>query len=132
MGQARPWVFDTTTETGTPAPPATSDRHRRAAAAALVFVNLSTQRSRRVPQQEWHSHPLLSTARRTSFRAEATPEFRPALYFYGTDGEPMAAESVVDITGDLEAMEDGGLTVQTEMEPNWECSRFRPTGAGRS
>ena len=29
----------------------------------------------------------------------------------------MSAESVVDITGDLEVMEDGGLTVQTEMEP---------------
>ena len=53
----------------------------------LVFVNLSTERS------------------------------RPALYFYDTEGQPIAAESVVDITGDLEVMEDGNLTVQTEMEP---------------
>ena len=67
----------------------------------LVFVNLSTQRSRPAP---------------TPFHSDILPA-RPALYFYGTDGEPMAAESVVDITGDLEAMEDGGLTVQTEMEP---------------
>ena len=67
----------------------------------LVFVNLSTQRSRRA---------------RNPFESDILP-VRPALYFYDTQGEPMAAESVVDITGDLEVMEDGGLTVQTEMEP---------------
>ena len=67
----------------------------------LVFVNLSTERSRPAP---------------TPFHTDILPA-RPAIYFYGTDGEPMAAESVVDITGDLEVMEDGGLTVQTEMEP---------------
>ena len=53
----------------------------------LVFVNLSTEAS------------------------------RPAIYFYDTEGHPIAAESVVDITGDLEITKDGGLTVQTEMEP---------------
>ena len=42
---------------------------------------------------------------------------RPALYFYDTEGAPIAAESVVDVTGDLEVQEDGGLTVLTEMEP---------------
>ena len=67
----------------------------------LVFVNLSTERSRPAP---------------TPFHSDILP-VRPALYFYGTEGEPMAAESVVDITGDLEVMEDGGLTVRTEMEP---------------
>ena len=67
----------------------------------LVFVNLSTERSRPAP---------------TPFHSDILPA-RPALYFYGTGGEPMAAESVVDITGDLEVMEDGGLTVLTEMEP---------------
>ena len=67
----------------------------------LVFVNLSTERSRPAP---------------TPFHSDILP-VRPVLYFYGTGGEPMAAESVVDITGDLEVMEDGGLTVQTEMEP---------------
>ena len=41
----------------------------------------------------------------------------PAIYFYDTEGNPIAAESVVDITGDLEITEDGALTVQTEMEP---------------
>ena len=53
----------------------------------LVFVNLETQPS------------------------------RPAIYFYDTAGNPIAAESVVDITGDLEITEDGALTVQTELEP---------------
>ena len=42
---------------------------------------------------------------------------RPAIYFYDTEGHPIAAESVVDITGDLEISEDGGLTVLTDMEP---------------
>ena len=67
----------------------------------LVFVNLSTERSRPAP---------------TPFHTDILP-VRPALYFYGTDGQPMAAESVVDITGDLAVTEDGGLTVLTEMEP---------------
>ena len=53
----------------------------------LVFVNVSTQRS------------------------------RPAIYFYDTEGNPIAAESVVDLTGDLVIQEDGSLTVQTQMEP---------------
>ena len=42
---------------------------------------------------------------------------RPAIYFYDTRGNPIAAESVVDVTGDLEIREDGALTVLTEMEP---------------
>ena len=67
----------------------------------LVFVNLSTERSRPAP---------------TPFHSDILPT-RPVLYFYGTEGQPIAAESVVDITGDLEVMEDGGLTVRTEMEP---------------
>ena len=67
----------------------------------LVFVNLSTERSRPAP---------------TPYHQDILP-LRPAIYFYGTDGQPLAAESVVDITGDLEVMEDGGLTVLTEMEP---------------
>ena len=67
----------------------------------LVFVNLSTERSRPAP---------------TPFHSDILPA-RPVLYFYGTEGEPLAAESVVDVTGDLAVMEDGGLTVQTEMEP---------------
>ena len=67
----------------------------------LVFVNLSTERSRPAP---------------TPFHTDILP-VRPALYFYGTEGALVSAESVVDITGDLEALEDGGLTVQTAMEP---------------
>ncbi len=42
---------------------------------------------------------------------------RPAIYFYDTKGDPIPAESVVEVTGDLEVTEDGGLTVWTEMEP---------------
>ena len=42
---------------------------------------------------------------------------RPALYFYDTGGNPIAAETVVDITGDLTVQEDGGLTVLLAMEP---------------
>ena len=42
---------------------------------------------------------------------------RPALYFYDQEGEPIAAESMVDVTGDLEITEDGALSIQSEMEP---------------
>ena len=41
---------------------------------------------------------------------------RPAIYFYDTKGDPIPAESIVDVTGDLEVTEDGALTVRTEME----------------
>ena len=47
----------------------------------------------------------------------AIPPIRPVLYFYDREGNPIAAESLVDVTGDLEITEDGALTVQTEMEP---------------
>ena len=47
----------------------------------------------------------------------AAHPIRPALYFYDKKGNPIAAESVVDVTGDLEITKDGALTVQTEMEP---------------
>ena len=67
----------------------------------LVFVNVSTQRSRPAP---------------TPFHTDIPP-IRPAIYFYDTEGALVSAESVVDITGDLTVQEDGGLTVQTEMEP---------------
>ena len=67
----------------------------------LVFVNLSTQPSRPAS---------------TPFHTDIPP-IRPAIYFYDTEGALVAAESVVDLTGDLEVQEDGGLTVRTEMEP---------------
>ena len=67
----------------------------------LVFVNLSSEASRPAP---------------TPFHTDILPS-RPAIYFYDTEGNPIAAESVVDITGDLEIAEDGALTVRTEMEP---------------
>ena len=67
----------------------------------LVFVNMKTQPSGPAP---------------TPFHV-AIPPIRPVLYFYDKEGNPIAAESVVDVTGDLEITEDGGLTVQTEMEP---------------
>ena len=46
----------------------------------------------------------------------ATHPIRPALYFYDKKGNPIAAESVVDVMGDLEVTEDGALTVQTAIE----------------
>ena len=67
----------------------------------LVFVNLETQPSGPAP---------------TPFH-RAIPPIRPAIYFYDTEGDPMAAEAVVEVTGDLEVTEDGALTVQTQMEP---------------
>ena len=67
----------------------------------LVFVNVETQPSGPAP---------------TPYHV-AIPPIRPALYFYDKEGNPIAAESVVDVTGDLEVRADGGLSVQTEMEP---------------
>ena len=67
----------------------------------LVFVNMKTEPSGPAP---------------TPFHV-AIPPIRPAVYFYDTEGVLVSAESVVDVTGDLEITEDGGLTVQTQMEP---------------
>ena len=67
----------------------------------LVFVNMKTQPSGPAP---------------TPFHV-AIPPIRPVLYFCDREGNPIAAESLVDVTGDLEVQEDGGLTVRTEMEP---------------
>ena len=67
----------------------------------LVFVNLSIQPSRPAP---------------TPFHTDILPS-RPEIYFYDTEGNPIAPDSVVDVTGDLEITEDGALTVRTEMEP---------------
>ena len=44
-----------------------------------------------------------------------TTPTRPALYFYDQAGAPIAAESVVDVLGDLVVREDGALSVQTEL-----------------
>ena len=41
---------------------------------------------------------------------------RPALYSYDKRGNPIAAESVVDVLSDLEVTGDGALTVQTAIE----------------
>ena len=70
------------------------------ATSDLVFVNPSTQPSR-------PGTPFIS----------GIPPIRPAIYFYDAQGTPIAAASVVDVTGDLEVREDGGLTVLTAMEP---------------
>ena len=47
----------------------------------------------------------------------ATHPIRPALYFYDKEGNLIGPESVVDLTEDLEAAEDGALSIRTEMEP---------------
>ena len=67
----------------------------------LVFVNMKTEPSGPAP---------------TPFHV-AIPPIRPVLYFYDREGNPIAAESLVDVTGDLEITEDGALTVQTQMDP---------------
>ena len=67
----------------------------------LVFVNMKTEPSGPAP---------------TPFHV-AIPPIRPVLYFYDKEGNPIAAESLVDVTGNLEIREDGGLTVQTQMDP---------------
>ena len=47
----------------------------------------------------------------------ATHPIRPSLHFYDQEGEPIAVRSVVDVTPDLEILEDGALSVRTAMEP---------------
>ena len=51
------------------------------------------------------------------FMNVGTHPIRPALYFYDKEGNLIAAESMVDITDDLEIQEDGSLSVLTAMEP---------------
>ena len=46
-----------------------------------------------------------------------TTPIHPVIYFYDKAGDPIAAESVVDVLGDLVVREDGALSVQTELEP---------------
>ncbi len=45
------------------------------------------------------------------------PPTRPSFYFYDRAGERIAAQSVLEVTGELEVAEDGGLTIQNELEP---------------
>ena len=61
----------------------------------------------------------------------ASHPIRPAVYFYDKEGDPIAAESVVDLTGDLEVQEDGALSVQGDGTPG-RTHDFnpRPRGAG--
>ena len=42
---------------------------------------------------------------------------RPAIYFHDRDGGPIAAESMLDITGDLEVGDDGALRPGTAIDP---------------
>ena len=47
----------------------------------------------------------------------ASHAIRPTLYFFDPQGEPIAAESLLEVGGDLAIQADGGLTVWREMEP---------------
>ena len=47
----------------------------------------------------------------------ATKPIGPILYFYDQEGDRIGAESVVEITADLEVLEDGALKVRTEIAP---------------
>ena len=66
----------------------------------LVLVNVSTQPSR-------PASPFTTPI----------PPTRPSFYFYDREGERLAAQSVVEIAGNLEVAEDGGLTIQNELKP---------------
>ena len=46
-----------------------------------------------------------------------TTAIHPAIYFFDTEGNPIDAESVVDVSGDLEIREDGALSLQAELAP---------------
>ena len=46
-----------------------------------------------------------------------TTAIHPAIYFFDTEGNRIDAESVVDILGDLEILEDGALGPQAELAP---------------
>ena len=46
-----------------------------------------------------------------------TDPVRPAIYFHDRDGGPIAAESMVDITEDLEVGDDGALSPGTAIDP---------------
>ena len=80
----------------------------------LVFVNVETQPSGPAP---------------TPYHV-AIPPIRPALYFYDKDGNPIAAESVVEITGDLEVRADGGLSVRIARFEYRRCPPRRPFFGG--
>ena len=42
---------------------------------------------------------------------------RPAIYFYDQEGDPIAAESMLDVPEDMEILGDGALRPRTAMEP---------------
>ena len=52
-----------------------------------------------------------------------------AIFFYDTEGNPIAADSVVEVTGDLEVTDDGALMAGTEISPLGEWT-ISTTGAG--
>ena len=47
---------------------------------------------------------------------------RPTLYFRGKRGNLIAPESVVEITGNLEVIEDDGLSIRTDLDPSEEIT----------
>ena len=46
-----------------------------------------------------------------------TEPIRPSFHFFDQEGDPIAAESVVDLARNLEVRGDGALTVRTDVEP---------------
>ena len=59
----------------------------------------------------------------------ASHPIRPELYFYDRGGKGIAAESVVEITEELEVAEDGSLTVQGRWDRCRKC-RYPPMAKG--
>ena len=83
----------------------------------VVPVNWGDRGSREAALGFAHFANGASTTSDLVFVNVAAQPIRPVLYFYDKEGNPIAAESVVDVTGDLEVQGDGGLTVQTAIEP---------------
>ena len=83
----------------------------------MVPVNWGDRGSREAALGFAHFANGASTTSDLVFVNVAAQPIRPVLYFYDKEGNPIAAESVVDVTGDLEVQGDGGLTVQTAIEP---------------
>ena len=65
------------------------------------------------PLRQWRGHRLRSGAGESGRRCRPSPP----IYFYDQQGDPISAESLVDITEELEVGADGALSPRTAMNP---------------
>ena len=57
----------------------------------------------------------------------ATEAVRPTVHFYDKEGRPIAAESVMELTEDLEARADGSVRSRMKIQPLRFATPFRRT-----